>query len=730
MPDDEFIDDINNKIKRIPNFPSDTIKKLLKVFIITRNERRKQKLKEKIERRVNTAFEKFKLGSKNPILSFPNLKDSSENGFTIIGTVMAGDVELHPFFLTKPNLTENIEVVGRAGQGKTTFVYYFISQLVKNNISFLFFDVKDDYIGLSSLYDDVLVIDWRDIRFNFWTNIPPGMDRESWYFVCLDALAHSQKLLNATPNHIVELVSNLYEEKKGQFTTQDIVDVLKSSFENSTKRDEYASIAHNRLFVVSKILDSVVNVKWGWPIDELFHKRVVIRMFGLDHLLASLLIQMILLWEFYRRLYAGERLDRKFTYQKDFTQYFTMICMDEAHHILWGGQQNSLVAVEKSPPPMTNLVSMGREFGLSILASTQMSHLLLRAFKDNAGTKIIGNIPDSKQRNEIASSLGMDFDDEKILGKLQKGIWACRVLGRTDTFLLKTPFVKKGNMIAEKELLAKSKPIIDQLEMKRQEIESRLFLAHLEKSQDRKNLPEIKNDAWQVLNHLLEHPWKFQNSIAKSLDLSSDKMQEAKKELLARGYVKVVKFTIERPEVHFILTNHALLMLRNLGRDPKNIGFWQCINSMPSYEHRYFQFLVYVGLKDLGYSAKSEFKLGDRRVDVYAEGEKRIACEIEKSTNDIENKVSVLVDGLVDELVLLYTDEVHLRKAQEKLASMKEITIDKVWIGLARDYIKILREMRKRVTVNDSETSRNEEKPNDFTPDDSQNKKRERNEDM
>lgn len=729
MSDDEFIDEINSKIKRIPNFPSDTIKKLLKVFIITKNERRKQKLKEKIERRVNSSFERFKLSSRNPILPFPTRVESSENGFVEIGTVMAGDTGMHPFFLTKPNLTENIEVIGRAGQGKTTFVYHFVSQLVKNNISFLFFDIKDDYIGLSSMYDDVLVIDWRDIRFNFWTNVPPGMDREDWYFVCLDALAHSQKLLNATPNHIVEIISDLFEEKKGQFTTKDIVDALKSSFENSTKRDEYAAIAYNRLFVVSKMLGPVVNVKWGWPIEELFHRRVVIRMFGLDHLLASLLIQVILLWEFYRRMHANERLDRKFTYQKGFTSYFTMICMDEAHHILWGGQQNSLVAVEKSPPPMANLVSMGREFGMSILASTQMSHLLLRAFQDNAGTKIIGGIPDSKQIREIGSSLGMNFDDEKILGNLKKGIWACRVLGRTDTFLLKTPLVNKGNMIAEKELLARSKPIVDQLEMKRQEIESKFFLAYLGKSNERKNLPEIKKDAWQVLNHLLEHPWKFQNSIAKSLNLSSDRMQEARKELVARGFVKVVKFTVERPEVHFILTNQALLMLRNLGRDPRSIGFWQCVNSMPSYEHRYFQFLVYVGLKDLGYSAKSEFKLGDRRIDVYAEGQKRIACEIEKSTNDIENKVSVLVDGLVDEIVLLYTDEVHLRKAEDKLDSMKDVPKDKVWIGLARDYVKILRDMRRGDTVSDSKTYRNEEKHDDFTPDDNEDQKRKRNED-
>ncbi len=719
---DEYFDEVKDKISVLPDVDRKSIESLLESMLYS-NEEQNKVTKNWISDLVETKYTAHVLKSKNPVMKIVSEEDSKEEEFVEIGNVVAGDHVLHPFYLTRPNITENILVVGRAGQGKTTFIFHFVSQLVQQDLSFIFFDVKDDYSNLCTMHENVSIIDWNQIRFNPWTNIPLGMPKELWWKIVLDLIAHSQSLYAATPNHLLELLKELDEEKNGNITTQDIIDHLESKYESSTRRDEYASTAKNRLKAINTTFDKVFNCPFGWDVSKLFRGRTIIRTFPLLFEDSSLLIQLILLFEFYRKLFSQERF-RKFTYQ-NLKDFFTMIILDEGHHVLSNSQQESSVTIEKSIPPMTTLVSMGRDFGLSILGATQMSHLLLGAFKDNAGTMLIGNIPDYEQRQHLGSSLGMDRDESKVLAKLRKGMWACRVLGRTDVFLLNTPLISKGTSIAESEILFRSKPFIDKLESERRELESRMFLAHVDKKKAK--TPEVGKDAWLVLNHLLEHPWDFQKRVATSLNLSPEKMKVAKSQLKSRGLVEFARFKIEREELHFILTRKALLLLKSLGKNPTRIAFWGLFNQMPSYEHRYLQFLIYIGLKDLGYVAKSEFRISnDRRVDVYAEGEKRIAVEIEKSTSDVKSKASVLSDGLVDELVLLYTDESHLEKIKSKI-DLLDVPQDKIWIGLAREYVKILRDMR-RDRVSGSESSRIDSKQDNSVPDNNTNQNRARNE--
>lgn len=705
---DEYVEETKEKVSVLPDVDRESINNLLNSLLYLSEEEQRQTV-QMIDEITNNAFTEHKLNSKNPIMIFPTYDESFDDGFLQIGYVMAGDIPKYSFCLSKTNVTENILVVGRAGQGKTTLIFNFVKRLVERNINWIFFDVKDDYSGLCKMYDDVFVLSWNALKLNIWTNVPPGMPRKLWYRVVLDVLSHSQGLYSATPNHIIEQLEELHEEKKGHITNRDVVELLKSKYESSNKRDEYSSVAFNRLNAINETFDEVINVPFGWDVSKLFKGRVVIRTFPLTFENSSFLIQVLLLWEFYRRLFAQERLNRKFTYENGLNDFLTIVILDEAHHVMYSGQQESSVSIEKSIPPMSTIGSMGREFGLSILGSTQMSQHLLGTFKDNAGTLIVGNIPDFDQRWNLGASLGMDRDESKILGKVKKGTWVCKVLGRTDPFLLQTPLVSKGDMVAEKEILATAKPFILKLDAERKDMESRMFLSHLDKKQKTK-LPEIGKEAWNVLNHLLEHPWQYQKQIMRSLGLSSEKMNDAKRQLKSRGLIEMVKFKVDREELHFILTKKALFLLKSFGKNPSRVAFWGLFNSMPSYQHRYMQFLTYIRLKDLGYVAKSEFKItDDRRVDVYAEGQKRIAVEIEHSTSDIENKVSILKDGLVDELVLLYTDEGHLEKIKSKLESM-DVPSDKIWIGMANEYVKILRDMKD--TVSGPESSRNEQNQN------------------
>jgi len=137
--------------------------------------------------------------------------------------------------------------------------------------------------------------------------------------------------------------------------------------------------------------------------------------------------------------------------------------------------------------------------------------------------------------------------------------------------------------------------------------------------------------------------------------------------------------------------------MKTLGRNPQRIGYWKWITGVPGYEHHYWQNVLRVKHRILGWSGKLEFDLRDgRRVDLLEEKDGyRKAIEIELSTKDVENKTRILTDREVNELVLLYNDESLLQLARSKLEKMENIPKEKIWIGMIRDYIEIIDDIIK-----------------------------------
>lgn len=716
---DDFRQEIMDKVSKIPGLPTGYIDTLLRMLPYA-NERRRKKLVDKIKSLVETKFNEHSMRSKNPLLSFPSKADAIGDG-VIIGHVCSGDRVLHPFGLTSENLRENEFVVARSGHGKTTTVFNFVDQLIKHEICFLSFDWKQDYRTLAKKYDDVYVIRWHELAYNVLTNCPEGMDIKLWWRVVLDIAAHSQGLLMATPAHILRSLEELYEHNKGQVTFRELENHLKSQHSESRKENEYSAIAENRIFNINQALDKVINVKHGFEIKELFKRRIIIEMFPLDFSVASFLIQTIIMHEFYRRLYNQIRLNRKSTLDSEFKSKFCKIIMDEAHLTQYSGQERSLVSTELSLPPLATFFSQSREMMLGTFALTQFPHLVMDAFKDNAGTMIVGNIVESDQQRNLSSSLGLDRDSEKILGKLEKGTWIARVAGRTKPFVLKTLDIKKGDLIADAEVLQRSRPLITALDMKRQEIESRMFMVQVEKKSEEVHLPNLTKEGWLLLDYVFFHEWSYQQQITEALGISDRKFAKVKQDLLDKNLIRIQKFPVKvHDRIHFSLTPNALEIMKILGRPAQRIGYWKWISGVPGYEHHYWLNVLRVKHKILGWNGRVEYDLKDgRRVDLYEElNGHRKAVEIELSTKDVENKVRVLTDREVDELVLLYREESAFQFARSKLERMKNIPKEKIWVGLIRDYVELLDNV-----IKDPEKSGNIEDPDSVVPDSNQNRK-------
>jgi len=692
---DEYVEDVTKKISRIPDFKKDSVESLLQTLPhLDENERRT--MINDINLMVDSEYTSHILVSKNPVLSFPSAEESKGDGIKL-GMVMCGDIDLHFFELTCENLRESIFVVARSGHGKTTLVFYVVGGLARNHINFFFADWKNDYRSLAKMYDDILVIRWDELSFNPLTNAPEGMELKDWWRVVFTIFAHSFGLFTATPSHILENLEELYEEKRGDVTFKSLYEYLRSQNETSKKKGEYADVAENRLYYLNSALDKVINVRYGFDVSKLFHGRIIVEFSPLDAPIASFLLQTLIMHEFYRRLRNQIRLNRKSTPDAFFRENFCLIIMDEAHLSSYSGQEQSIVSTEHSAPPLSTFFSQSRELLMATFALTQFPHMVMESFRNNAGCRIVGSVTEARMQKELADSIGLDHEDVKAVGKLQKGMWIANVAGRTKPFLMKVPETSKGEMIGDAEVLQRSKPLLTALQMKRQEIESRMFMTKIEKDSDKIHLPELPEDAWKVLDYAFHHEFAYQKQIADGIGLSPHKLDDMKKLLLAKNLIRIETFQVfTRNRAHYVLTPKVLEIFKTLGKNPQRISYWKFLSTNPGYYHRYFQFLFLGMHRKLGWKGSVERDLPNgRRVDIYMqrnEDGKRKVVEIEMSTTDLINKVRVIQDGYCDELVLLYKDMSGVQLARSKLEKIEGIDGETIWVGLITDYVELLTE--------------------------------------
>lgn len=397
---------------------------------------------------------------------------------------------------------------------------------------------------------------------------------------------------------------------------------------------------------------------------------------------------------------------------------FVLNIFEEGHNVFWESQEDNFTSRELGPHPLTQIASMQREMLMSSMLVTQFPDKVMSTYKNNCAIRISGNITEIKNRREMASTLGLD--DEKAIGKLEKQFWIASVAGWGKPFLMKTPDIQKPT-VAEVDILSRSRPFLSALEMKRKQVEAMMFMAQVEKKSEVAHLPDLSKEGWLLLDYIFLHEWSYQQKVAEALALSDRKFAKTKQELLDRKLISIQKFPVKvHDRIHFALTPNALEVMKTLNKPAQRIGYWKWIIGVPGYEHKFWQNMLRVKHRMLGWTGRIEHDLKDgRRVDLYEEREGyRKAIEIELSTKDVENKVRVLADREVEELVLLYNDETHLRFARSKLEKMENIPKERIWIGLIRDYVDVLDNL-----IKGPETSGGIRKTEPSMPDDEQKRK-------
>ena len=638
---------------------SKIIENLLTAYFAS-SDSQKWKIKNDIEALLKD-YETEILFSQRP--SFPVPPEEKFEGEIRIGKIVQGDKILYDFKLRKEDLTRHFAIYAQSGHAKTTLIYILIDQFMKYKIPFLFFDLKQDGRAIFKKYENLIIIPWRELRWNPLRN-PPGMDVKSWWIFLTEICGHVWGVYHAGINYLLEYLDMLYEkfEKDKKFPTfQDLFELMKNSDERTRKRQEYFDVMYNRVRSLLSVLGNVIDVREGVRIEELLNYPVVLELEQLRADEQNWIIEIILAFIYCYRManvQRGEKLRH-------------VIITDEAHRIWDVNKEYRETTKEMGQPVIVLFPTQFRDFGESLIISSQEPSKIMDSVHANTLVKIVGQLGHGKDISFISEAMNLSEEEKEAINKLQRAEWIVKVSDRyTKPFMIITDKVEISRKVSYEEIVRRMRRF--------------LRLGKTKKPVIRRKKVFVSREAWKLLLDVNSHP--FYPSLARRyerLKLSANKGNSAKNELIRRGLVKEfrIKLGLRRPSTFLVPTNLGLSFLRENGID---VSKWTRIGRQ-GFEHNLYCITIAYMLRKLGYKVELEKNLPNRRVDVLASANGlRFAIEVEMEEFDLTHETEIL--GVVDFLFILCKDEsIYLKKARE----LENLKISNTKLYKMEDFLRI-----------------------------------------
>jgi len=673
----EQIKDLAGKLNCYVN--EERVKKLLRFSMLMDEE--KEETLEDVETLLAPHLPKL-LFSKRPMLS--SLTSEEAKGEIIIGNVIQGDKTLHPFGLQTSELTRHVGIYGQTGHGKTSLLYTIIDQLIELKIPFQYYDLKEDGRCLLRQHEDLVVIPWRQLKWNPLRN-PPGMDVKSWWQLFAEVCGHAWGVYHAGVNYILEYLDRLYEEqeKVGKFPTLvDLYRLMVDTQETTKKRLEYFDVMYNRVRALVSILGSVIDVETGFKLEELLDDPVVIE---LDQLRAdeqNWIVEVMLTWIYAYRLVQGHRSEK----------LRHCILVDECHRIFDVNKEYRETTREMGMPTINLFPTQFRDFGESLIVTSQEPSKVTDSIHANTLVKVVGNLGSGKDINAISEAMNLTDEERDCIPNLQRGEWLIKMSDRyTKPFMIATPYHPADKDITDEEV--------------RQRISALLCKSATEPKRQMRQTGEIKQiiskDAWKLLTHVNACPFHGIAGRAKEMGVSMREIESAKGELIDAALVQEVSFSLsaKKPTKFLVPTEKALQLVESQGM---NTGLWKHIGNV-GFEHVLYQVLIRWEYKKLGYEAYMEAKLENgRRLDILAiKGVRRIGVEVELSPyNDQENKLMGI--EFLSELYIVSNSEDNLKIIERKLNELNPAILGNVKLLTVSKFLKALYNIAQNNSGNNS----------------------------
>jgi hypothetical protein len=597
----------------------------------------------------------------------PPPEPEKSSGDIVLGRVLRGDQELHPFHVSLEDINRHIAIFSSTGMGKTTLIINMLLQLLNHEepIPFLATDWKQDLRHLIRKHP-LLVLRWEWLKINF-LQPPKGASKKHWMMIIADIFAHVFGFFSASENYMMQFMDRLYKEhKEGYPTLQELYEAIENREEKSRRYIEYQDVVKNRLASMLIVLKEVVDCSMGFPLEELLEQPLVIELDGLRRDEANFIVEYLLAYIFVYRMANRHRGSLRH-----------VIIFDEATRVFYKKREWRETTIELGLPFIETVPQIIRDYTEGITFALQEPNAASHSLLANTSVKVVGFLGEGSDINAIAESLDLTNEERSAITKLERGQWLVKKAGM-DPFLMRSSDYPLEKDVSDEELLERMGPFL-----------SRLDSAVVPASQQHQDkpaepeLPTLSEDADKLLLNANEHPFAGLSSRYRMLNFSGERAQAAKEELVRKSLVKEVDVVLgkHRPVRFLVITD---LGLNYLGSFQRKTDLWDYVGHV-SFEHRLYQVLIAYHFRKLGHQAFIEKDLGEeRRLDVLVvNGRKKIGIEIELNSNfDLKKILKSMKD--LDELVVLCKDQAVLNKIEQRVQEVaypslrKRITIQTI----------------------------------------------------
>ena len=666
--DIEYVEKVKNLAGKLNCYLDEKIaERLLTAYMLEEDPLQKSDLKSEIETLLGT-YTPLLLSDK-PLLRSPTTEESK--GEVIIGKITQGSRKLHPFSLHLNEFTRHTGIYGQTGHGKTSLLYSLIDQFIELKIPFLYFDLKKDGRCLLRQQESLIVIPWKQLRWNPLRN-PPGMDLKSWWQLFAEVCGHVWGVYHAGVNYLLEYLDRLDEKYKngGRFPTlQDLYEMMLDVEEKSRKRLDYFDVMYNRIRTLTSVLGAVINVETGFRLEDMLSRPLIIEIDQLRTDDQTFIVELMMTWIYAFRLVQGHRSEK----------LRHCIIVDEGHRIFDVNKEFRETTREMGTPPIDIFPTQFRDFGEGLIITSQEPSRVTNSLHANTLLKISGNLGSGRDMAAISEAMNLTEEETSCIPKLQRGEWVVKLSDRyTRPFIISTPYHPMDKDVSDDEVRARAKPYLSRF-----------------KDTIAGNRPTeqtmLSNDAHSLLLNVNRYPLMHLTNRYKILGIIGRRGEEAKSELTQKKLVEEHEVPIGsfRPVKYLVPTASGREFLKSKGQ---KTGHWKAVGHM-GFDHMLYQKLIAFYLSKMDQSVTIEKDLGNgRRVDIFAIiDDKRVGIEITQNSN-VDVWQLLKAQQNLDELVIVCRDRNVLEKLKERIKRVAYPSVfSKIKFSLVTKYLSKLR---------------------------------------
>lgn len=558
------------------------------------------------------------------------------------------DPEGLPLGITRGQLNEHLLLVGMTGRGKTTFFYNFMDRLADGDLPYMVFDFKDDYRHLIDEHD-LLVINWRDLKFNP-LEPPPGVDGGKWGEILSDTFAHATDLLIGSESYFHGKLSELYDlydvettdRYPSLFEFKDLVEADQLS--KASPKFQYRERVDSRLSMMTGFSGEIFDCSSGYPIEELLERNVVFELKEPNQFVTNFFVEAVLTWIYYYRDAMGQRQELRH-----------VVLFDEAKRVF---DVNKERQPESGFPPIDELVGRVRDFGEGLIVADHEPSKLTDSIKANTHVKLWMTLGSGDDVREMAQTFGLDIDEVDFTRTMEKGEALLKLADR-DPVPVELPDYEVDKSLSEEELRERMEPLLEELNY-----EERIRPSEYEEAIDEDVEKGVSEVTEALLASVNDEPFLAISERYDQIEVGSKKGNEAKNELLALNLVREVEISTGRPGRKpklLELTERGEEVLEDRGYDVRETG-------RAGIEHRWWQQKAEEFYTEQGFEVSIEYPVGQHNIDVHAERDgERIAVEVALSPEHEVENVRKCLDEDIDRIEVGYKDELVREKIEENL---------------------------------------------------------------